>query len=170
MLDYDELEKGLQKKIEKITKEFNKKINALIREFSVGGGLEPNKDLVFLNKKILKELKDSGIQELYEYMAGIFAKIDSQNIGYYSKISAIKQDIRTSDAVKYVAENLRKNLIGVGLKTGLAEKISNTIKPYVLSNSDFRTTADVLEKVLPKEIQRYTTQICLLYTSDAADE
>ena len=52
-LDYDELEKVLEKKIDKISKEFNKRINALIKEFAVGGGLEVNRDITLLNKKII---------------------------------------------------------------------------------------------------------------------
>ena len=158
-LDYDELEKVLEKKIDKISKEFNKRINALIKEFAVGGGLEVNRDITLLNKKILKELKDSGIENLYVYMSTILEQINIQNVSYYSNISSIESDIRKSDSVKFVAENLKKNLIGVGLETGLAEKISNTIKPYVLSNSDYKTTSDILSKVIPKEISRYTNQI-----------
>ena len=38
MLDYDELEKDLQDRIEKIAKKFNQNINRLIKEFAVDGG------------------------------------------------------------------------------------------------------------------------------------
>ncbi len=58
MLDYDELEKDLQDRIEKIAKKFNQNINRLIKEFAVDGGLEVNRDLSILNKRILKELKN----------------------------------------------------------------------------------------------------------------
>lgn len=159
MLDYDELENDLQDRIEKIAKKFNQNINRLIKEFAVDGGLEVNRDLSILNKRILKELKESGIEKLYDYMVSITAKIEKQNISYYSKLSSIESDIRKSDSVKYVAENLKKNLIGQGLQTVLTENISNTIKPYVLSNSDYNSTSTILEKILPKEIKRYATQI-----------
>ena len=100
MLDYDELEKDLQDRIEKIAKKFNQNINRLIKEFAVDGGLEVNRDLSILNKRILKELKESGIEKLYDYMVSITAKIEKQNISYYSKLSSIESDIRKSDSVK----------------------------------------------------------------------
>ena len=62
MLDYDDLENDLQDRIEKIAKKFNQNINRLIKEFAVDGGLEVNRDLSILNKRILKELKESGIE------------------------------------------------------------------------------------------------------------
>ena len=144
MLDYDELEKDLQDRIEKIAKKFNQNINRLIKEFAVDGGLEVNRDLSILNKRILKELKESGIEKLYDYMVSITAKIEKQNISYYSKLSSIESDIRKSDSVKYVAENLKI--------------VSNPcpIRFFLRFSATYLT---ILEKILPKEITRYTTQI-----------
>lgn len=159
MIDFEDEEKILEKKIEAISKKFDKKINDLIKEFSVSGNLEVNKDITFLTKQVIKDLKDSGIEDLYEHMLDVIDRISSDNIKFYSQISSMKSLIAKSDSVKYVMDNLKKNLVGSGLETILAERISNSIKPYILSNADFRTTSEILSKTLPVELQRYTTQI-----------
>lgn len=159
MIDFEDEERILEKKIEEISKKFDKKINDLIKEFSVSGNLEINKDITFLTKQVLKELKDSGIEDLYNHMIEVISRINVDNIKYYSQITSMRTIIDKSNSVKFVIDNLTINLVGTGLETGLAERISNSIKPYILSNADFRTTSEILSKTLPTELQRYTKQI-----------
>jgi len=158
-MSLEEQEKLVEKKINEIAKKFDSKINALVREFAVGSGLEVNKDMAVLNKEVLKELKDSGLIELYEFMLKIIEQITVKNISYYANISSIENDIRKSQSVKFVTDTLAKNLTGGTLQSVLAERITNLIKPYILSGGDYKTTVDVLRNILPKELQRYTYQI-----------
>jgi hypothetical protein len=158
-MDFEKLDKELEKKIEEIAKKFDKRLKELIKEFSVQGGLEVNSKLTQLSKEILKELKNAGISDLYIYMSAILENITTNNVDYYSKLSGAKDAIMKSDSAKFVSDTLKKNLIGSGLETILAEKISNSIKPYILSGADFKTTSDILSKTIPKEISRYTNQI-----------
>jgi len=159
MIDFEDEEKIIEKKIEQISKKFDKKINSLIKEFAVSGNLEINKDITFLTKEVIKELRDSGIDDLYDHILSVIAKVSNNNIQYYSDISSMRTLIDKSTSVKFVLDNLKKNLVGTGMETILAERISNTIKPYILSNADFRTTTEILSKVLPTELMRYTSQI-----------
>ncbi len=158
-MSLEEQEKIVEKKINEIVKKFDSKINSLIRGFAVGSGLEVNKDLAVLNKEVLKELKDSGLVELYDFMLKIIEQITLKNISYYSNISSIENDIRKSQSVNFVKDTLAKNLTGDTLQSVLAERITNLIKPYILSGGDYKTTVDVLRNILPKELQRYTYQI-----------
>ena len=159
MINFQDEEELLEKKIEAISKKFDKKINSLIKEFSVSGNLEVNKDITFLTKEVLRELKDSGIEDLYNYILAVISKVAKNNIDYYSKITSMRTIIDKSTSVKFVLDNLKKNLVGSGLETILAERISNSIKPYILSNADFKVTSEILSNTLPKELQRYTSQI-----------
>lgn len=158
-VNLNEQEEILLNKIEQLSKKFDRTIIDLLRQFAVNGNLEYNDDLAFLSKQILEELKKSGISDLYEYMLAITNQISQSNIEYYSNISSIKSDISKSESVKFVLDTLTKNLTGTGLKSVLAERIANTIKPYILSNADLKSTYDILSKVIPKEIQRYTMQV-----------
>lgn len=112
-----------------------------------------------MTKEVIKELRDSGIDDLYDHILSVIAKVSNNNIQYYSDISSMRTLIDKSTSVKFVLDNLKKNLVGTGMETILAERISNTIKPYILSNADFRTTTEILSKVLPTELMRYTSQI-----------
>ena len=159
MVNLNEEEQILYNKIIKLSQKFDKRINELLRQFAIKGNLEVNDDLSFLSKQIFDELKSSGLQELYNYMLTITNSIKSANIEYYANITNLQSDITKSNSVKFVTDTLTKNLTGDGLKNVLAERIANTIKPYILSNADLRTTTEVLSKVIPKEIERYTTQI-----------
>ena len=158
-VSFSEEDEILQKKIDKLAEKFNDKLINLIKEFSVKGQLETSDELANLDVNILDALKDSGLIQMYEYMLTITNKLNIENVKYYSSITKVETDIRSSNSVKYVLDNLKNNLLGQNIKTGLAQKIANTLRPLILSGADYATTKQALIKVIPPQLNKYLGQV-----------